>query len=139
MKKIELSNGMSVKVDDSLFEELSKYRWHFSNSGYAFRNVYMGKNKCKAFYMHWAVIGKPDFGIQVDHINRDRLDNRIDNLRHCTASENQRNTGFRRNNTSGVKGVTFNKNAKKWQVAKNGKYLGIYKDFEEAKKVAENS
>lgn len=42
---------------------------------------------------------------QIDHINRDVHDNRIANLRQCTATENLRNRGIMRSNTSGVTGV----------------------------------
>lgn len=41
----------------------------------------------------------------VDHINRDRLDNRRCNLRLCTNAENQRNTGLWRTSTTGIKGI----------------------------------
>lgn len=48
---------------------------------------------------------EPDFAM-VDHRNRDRQDNRRENLRECTQAENSRNTALAANNTSGAKGVT---------------------------------
>ena len=52
---------------------------------------------------------------QVDHENEIKTDNRICNLRQATNGENQRNVGkLQRNNTSGVKGVQWNKRQKKW-------------------------
>lgn len=45
----------------------------------------------------------------IDHINRDKQDNRFSNLRDCTQVENGHNSGLRPDNTSGVKGVSFNR------------------------------
>jgi hypothetical protein len=52
----------------------------------------------------------------IDHINRIKDDNRISNLRIVTATENSRNQGIQKNNTSGIPGVYFNKTTKKWRV-----------------------
>lgn len=69
---------------------------------------------------------------EVDHINGVRSDNRIANLRLATESENQANRKLDRNNTSGVKGVTWNKSCKKWQaqikVHRVTRYLGVFED-----------
>jgi len=50
----------------------------------------------------------------IDHINQNKNDNRIENLRLCTRSENQYNRGAYKNNTSGIKGVSYNKALKKY-------------------------
>lgn len=50
----------------------------------------------------------------MDHINRNTSDNRWCNLRPCNAAENSFNQGFHKNNTSGIKGVHWNKRNKKW-------------------------
>jgi len=75
-------------------------------------------------------------GMHVDHINGNPLDNRKSNLRICTHAENSNNTGPRKNNTSGYKGVYWAKRNKRWlaQITHNGKqvYIGHYKDKEEA-------
>lgn len=66
----------------------------------------------------------------IDHIDGDRLNNRIENLREATRKENTLNTGMRTNNTSGYKGVSWNKRAGKWssEAWMNGKknYLGLF-------------
>jgi hypothetical protein len=72
----------------------------------------------------------------VDHIDRDKTNNNIFNLRFCTTSENKRNTGLVRTNTSGFKGVNWDKVKQKWraQIKTNGKkkHLGHFNTKEEA-------
>lgn len=74
---------------------------------------------------------------QVDHINGDRSDNRIENLRGATWSENQRNKGTQSNNKSGAKGVYWNAQRRKWhaQIKVNGDtlYLGRFARLEDAR------
>jgi hypothetical protein len=78
----------------------------------------------------------PENGI--DHIDGNPSNNKIKNLREVSHQCNMRNTGNRINNTSGVKGVYWNKRDNKWraQICINGevKYLGIYKNFDNAVK-----
>ena len=73
---------------------------------------------------------------QVDHINGDKSDNRFENLRDATATENQRNKQISVNNTSGVVGVTFNRAANKWQsqimVGEKNLHLGIFTEKDAA-------
>lgn len=63
----------------------------------------------------------------IDHINGDQKDNRIKNLRIATDSENKRNVGKRSHNTSGYKGVTWDKTNKKWlaHATYNGKSINL--------------
>jgi len=76
----------------------------------------------------------PDF---IDHIDNDSSNNRIKNLRECTISENVRNSKTRSDNTSGIKGVSWHKPAKKWRAYINHNsehiYLGLFKDIRRAK------
>jgi len=69
----------------------------------------------------------------VDHINHDRTDNRIRNLRVVTPSENMKNQAMRCTNTSGVMGVSWNKRDNKWMayIWSKGKmkHLGRYSDY----------
>lgn len=62
----------------------------------------------------------------IDHINRDGLDNRWSNLRLATKSQNMRNHGLFKTNTSGMTGVHWDRCAKKWRVYRWGKYVGIF-------------
>lgn len=74
----------------------------------------------------------------IDHADGDSTNNRIENLRAATQSQNIANSKIRSNNTSGYKGVTLLKNTGKWNasVMVNGKHisLGSYIDKEEAYK-----
>ena len=79
----------------------------------------------------------------LDHINGNRSDNRIENLRPANQNENNQNAKKRKDNTSGVKNVSFDKGRKKWivrvQINKKTKYLGCYDDLELAALVAEEA
>ena len=70
----------------------------------------------------------------LDHINGVRNDNKIENLREVTSSQNSMNTALRSDNVSGTKGVSWHKGAKKWtvtlQTGKVPKYMGLYEDYE---------
>lgn len=72
----------------------------------------------------------------VDHINLDKIDNRIANLREATLAENQHNKSEQKNNTSGFKGVSRLSKNGRWraEIMLNGKskYLGSFRTAEEA-------
>lgn len=71
----------------------------------------------------------PEFDLSsdlvIDHINRDRLDNRIENLRAVTKAENNRNRAE-------CRGVSYCKQTNKWKAGLNGKWLGRYETEQEA-------
>lgn len=75
----------------------------------------------------------------IDHLDGDPSNNRLNNIRECTNSENLKNQSVSKRNTSGFKGVTFHKLSGKWQAGArlNGKriHLGLYNTPEEASKV----
>jgi hypothetical protein len=72
----------------------------------------------------------------IDHVNADGLDNRIDNLRLATPSENSCNRRIQSNNNSGFKGVSFKLSHKKWSATiwKQSKkiHIGYFDTPEEA-------
>jgi hypothetical protein len=77
----------------------------------------------------------------VDHIDCNKANNKIENLRETTVAQNQWNRGLDRNNTSGIKGVYYDKSRNKWAVGirKNNQkiFLGRFDTLEEAKKQIE--
>lgn len=96
--------------------------------------------KQKKIYKHREVWekanGKIPYDMQIDHINRDKLDNRLENLRAVSRSVNQHNRKLNRNNTSGHKGVYWHKQKGKWHVQimvnRVKKSLGLYDNVEDA-------
>lgn len=92
--------GYEAIVDEKWYGVLSKSRWYLCD-GYA-----RGDIDGKSIYMH-RIICHPPESYLVDHINRNRLDNRETNLRIVTLAQNARNRGKYSNNTTGYKGVYF--------------------------------
>ena len=94
-------------VDKKSYDKLSNYRWYaISGHGgtkYAVAYMTIGGYQ-KVFYMHRLCAGCKK-GLDVDHIDRDGLNNRTCNLRTCTRSENLHNGKIKCTNTSGHKGV----------------------------------
>ena len=122
--ELELSNGKYVTVDRDKIELLSKYRWCFDGR-YAVTWKTINKKKTK-IYMHRLLL---DYNgdLDIDHINRNKLDNRVCNLRVCKRSTNCINTDSRKDNTSGKKGVSYDKGAMLWHAYINilGKRINI--------------
>lgn len=75
----------------------------------------------------------------LDHINGVKNDNRIENLRPASLSQNQHNAKTSSNNTSGIKGVCFHKDTQKWmarvKIGGKSKHLGLFTDLAEAEAV----
>jgi hypothetical protein len=128
MKEIELSQGKTALVDDDLFDELNKHKWHYA-LGYARRNVRLENGKRKIVFMH-RVIADTQEGYETDHINGDTLDNRRYNLRNCTKSQNQWNINKGRGKSK-YRGVHFHKTKRHktgyWvaRINVNGKRISI--------------
>lgn len=79
-----------------------------------YRYIRIGRAIYRACRLAWLITyGKWPDG-QIDHINRDTGDDRIDNLRDVTQSENKKNCGIYCNNSSGYRGVSFDKSREKW-------------------------
>ena len=92
-------------VDEKDFERVNAHKWSLCRGRYANSN-----HKGKKMKMHHFVFQKPREGYVIDHINEDKLDNRLSNLREITHSENNHNRCKRKQNaTSKYKGVGYNK------------------------------
>lgn len=134
MKKIPLTRGKFALVDDSDFEWLSEWKWNLTGDG---RNAERrtGGHIGHIILMHRQIMGAKK-GQLIDHINQDPLDNRRANLRFADKSINALNAKRRSDNTSGYRGVIFNKQAGKWQaniqIAGRKIHLGFFVHAEKA-------
>lgn len=117
MKYIELTNCRFAMVDDEDFGYLNQWRWSarkIKNTWYAVRQVWIpGWGKGLTILMHREIVHAVK-GENVDHIDRNGLNNQKKNLRKCSQINNLANSSIRSNNKSGYKGVSWNKGMKKW-------------------------
>lgn len=115
-------------IVDKYFAHLAKSKWTLGKRGYV-----VTKNGAT---LHHAIIGKPNKGMVVDHINRDKLDNRKENLRFVSYYENAQNISKQKNNTSGYRGVWYRKDTGKWSADIKVNYkkisLGCFEKIEDA-------
>jgi AP2-like factor, euAP2 lineage len=137
MKLITLTRGYSAKVDDDDFEVLKKMKWYcLSPKGtdrhYAYRNVLLESGKRGTVSMHRYLADVKDPKIDVDHWDRDGLNNQRYNLRVCTRTLNNANGKMPKNNTSGFKGVSFDLKRGLWKAGVDGKHIGRYNEKDEA-------
>lgn len=101
------------------------------------RFTYRGKKfLIRAHRLAWFVhTGCMPIG-EIDHINRDRLDNRIQNLRDVCGLVNKRNQSMPANNTSGATGITWTNHMKKWRArvgtGDGRKHIGYFEDIADA-------
>jgi len=138
VKTIPLTLGKVALVDDEDYDELNKFKWyahkdHNWERWYVVRHEYVNR-KQKTILMHQQITGFKHK--MIDHVDRDGLNNKKSNLRPCTQSQNAKNRSMLKNNTSGLRGVHYDKKRKKWiaQIEKDEKgiYLGGFIDKEDA-------
>lgn len=134
MKLIPLTQGLFAQVDDEDFEKINQFNWTATkreHTFYAFRDIWKNK-KNNRLYMHTFILGSKE----VDHKDLNGLNNKRLNLRACTRSQNRMNSRKIKNTTSKYKGVSWDKDRKKWFVHIGYNYrnivLGRYKTENEA-------
>lgn len=114
---------------DELYKAITGIRWRVTK-GYL-----QGRIDKKNVFLHYLILPREN-GLQCDHVNRLKNDNRRCNLRNITRSENMFNKGMTKANTSGYVGVSWNSKNKKWmaslRVDKKSKCLGYFNDPKEA-------
>ena len=131
MKKIKLTQGKVSLVDNSDYEYVNQFKWHYHHAGYANRN-YLVNGKTKHDSIHRMLMNPPR-GMHTDHINRNPLDNRRNNLRIVTNSINQ----YNRKSTN--KGYSYDGRIKNkpWRarIRRNGKdyHIGYFKTAKQAR------
>lgn len=101
-----------------------------------YRRIKVDGRKYKAHRLAWLHVHGEWPSREIDHVNRNPDDNRIDNLRLATASQNRGNSRRLSNNTSGYKGVSFRPETGRWRarISHGGKStcLGDFSSPEEA-------
>jgi len=133
---VPLTKGLHAIVDDADFEKVTAIgSWCASitpKGAYALRGIAKPDGSRTTIRLHNLLTGLRF----VDHINGDGLDNRRANLRPSDHVTNGRNAGKKSNNTSGFKGVTWDRRAGKWlaQIQSEGRHhhLGHFIDARDA-------
>lgn len=108
MKRVPVGPRAYALVDDRDYAKVRKYNWHARTGGYSLYAVtrgHIGKAPIR-LAMHTLILGMPKKGRCIDHISGNGLDNRRNNLRVCSITENNRHRIHKnRNNKSGYRGV----------------------------------
>jgi hypothetical protein len=137
-KEIPLTQGFVALVDDEDYERIvAAGPWQLRRSPHAFYALHGERSPDGTnvtTYMHRLILDAPA-GLQVDHINRDGLDNRKQNMRLCSRSENRGNTIKQRGNySSRYKGVSRHGQAWQAHIGENGvlRHLGTFSSETEA-------
>lgn len=141
---VSLTRGYEAMVDAADADLVSGYNWFADmkvradgsiKTLYASRSERIGK-KIIVIRMHRVIDGTTP-GLETDHRNGNGLDNRRENLRAATKTQQRHNQRIAINNVSGVKGVGFHKARKKWHayisVGNKQRHVGIFATLEEAK------
>lgn len=145
MKIIPLTRGKFTMVDDEDYDRLMKHSWAWipatesrGSKGYAVRKGNKKRGEPRTVQMHREILHCND-GVIIDHINRNSLDNRKENLRYANTQTN----AFNRNKpimpcTSVFKGVFQRKNDTKWtaRIKFNGRHVELGKYTTEEKAAA---
>ncbi len=112
-----ITANLIVIVDSQDLHLLSDFRWDIQKAGKTFylaRKEKTGFRKYRKVYLH-RMIANPPIGYEVDHINRNGLDNTRDNLRVVTHRENMKNMRQHSDSNSRFRGVYLFKPTGKWQ------------------------
>ena len=149
--RLPLTNGYETIIDTADLHLVEGANWHaevkLRRDG-SIRTVYARRNmpaliEGRILTALHRIIMLPPSGMLVDHVNGDGLDNRRCNLRLATPAENNQNRRLSLSNTSGYKGVCFDKHKGKWRalIAANGRkvHLGHYTSAAEAAEAYETA
>lgn len=140
---IVIISGCEVLIDDEDAHFLKEYKYFLhglsyrtKGRAYFLRNTRIGERHSSSI-LHRDIMGcTHGDGKVVDHINGNTFDNRKQNLRVCTGAENARNRKIDKRNTSGHKGVFWNKDSKNWRamirIDRHLIHLGSFNDINDA-------
>lgn len=118
-------------IDSKNLEKVLSHRWRLSSNGYAMTDLEAGK----VLLMHQLILGFKE-GVEIDHEEQDKLDNREAKLRFLTHSQNLHNSKLPVTNTSGYKNVYWTKRNRKWRarikIREQSYHLGYFDNAEDA-------
>lgn len=138
-----VSGNLHYDADTGIFTRNGKCAGNPHGRGY--RQIYFEGKRYPEHHVAWFMVNGVwplELGFVIDHIDGNRSNNAISNLRLATNQENNRNQKTRSDNTSGHKGVYWRAERQSWRVVLNVskgkvKQFGCYKDFELACLVAD--
>lgn len=99
------NKNKSFIIDSDDFEKVKNYCWHINNTGYVMTN-----NNNKRYLLHRIIFPDVPKGMQIDHINRIKTDNRKINLRIVYPFQNCQNVAVSKKSRTGIKGVIIRNN-----------------------------
>jgi hypothetical protein len=141
MVLIDLTNGGAVIVDDR-DASMARWKWRLHNTGYAIRWRTKALPADAPLLMHRAILGLSDEALTIDHINRNRLDNRRTNLRVVTKSQNAQNVPGKSGTSSRYRGVAWNSEKTVWEaktsIGGRKSFLGYHAAEVDAARAAES-
>lgn len=133
-----LSNGSSFTFDKKYFDIIKNYYWRVNSEGYVITQTtqHDTNSKRKIIKLHKLITGDIPQDKVVDHIDRNKLNNRCSNLRIVTKSQNGQNVGCRKTNKLGIKNIHYQTKSKKYRVSfdinKTKYYVGEFNSLEQA-------
>ena len=129
-REVVLIDGTIAIVSHEDYDLVITHRWRSNNKGYVVKSSGFPRTS-----LHRLILDAPK-GTQVDHINRNKLDNRRSNLRLCNQNQNEANKPSRRGSRSSYKGVHWHIVSKRWvaKIRKNSQsiHLGCFLEENDA-------
>jgi hypothetical protein len=133
--RYEPETGLFYWVEHKMNRKIGWFGGATNRDGYL--QIMINKRCYGAHRLAWLYVHGVWPDKDIDHINGVRDDNRIENIRLASKSENQQNRTSNKNNKSGISGVSWHKAAKKWRayicVNYKIKHLGLFEEFDKAK------
>ena len=117
VKELQLGNKGVSLVDDDVYDDVVRFSWCLTrhrDGKLFYARGRVGQDRRKTL-LHRYIL-KPPPEVLIDHVNKNGLDNRKENLRLVTPSQNSQNKRVKVTNLSGYKGVHYDKTKNKWRV-----------------------
>lgn len=127
------NNKVEFLIDKEDYDIVKQFCWRISNSGYIITNIRVGEKRYSV-ELHrllinnfpYTINNNKDIRLAIDHINRNKLDNRRENLRIVDSHLNSFNSKIPKSNSSGVIGVYWHRKNEVWCATIKHNYKNIY-------------